>query len=160
MLPSGRCSPWPHGLQFPAGFGAGTRKGRLERSEWGETRVAEGASARGDGENPEPGAGGGGPLKNRGGGSGPGGEREEVGAKERAGRREIAGRRGLRGMGAGGSRGMGAGAGCWRWRGSRALGLIVRELRAREGSPELEKGLGVLAEALMGPVLRGLTWGI
>lgn len=57
VLPSGKCSPWPHGLQFPAGFGAGTRKGRLERSEWGETRVAEGASARGDGENPERGPG-------------------------------------------------------------------------------------------------------
>lgn len=40
-----------------------------------------------------------------------------------------------------------------------ALELIVRVLRAREGSPELEKGLGVKAEALMGSVLRGLTWG-
>lgn len=36
VLPSGKCSPWPLGLQFPAGFGAGTRKGRLERSEWGK----------------------------------------------------------------------------------------------------------------------------
>lgn len=36
VLPSGRCSPGPPGLQFPAGFGAGTRKGRLERSEWGK----------------------------------------------------------------------------------------------------------------------------
>lgn len=63
-------------------------------------------------------------------------------------------------MGAEGSRGMGAGDGCWRWRGSRALGLIVRGLRARERSPELEKGLGVQAEALMGAVLRGLAGGI
>lgn len=105
-------------------------------------------------------SGGRGALKSRGGGSGPGGDREEVGAKGRAGRREIAAGRGLGGMGAEGSRGMGAGDGCWRWRGSRALGLIVRGLRARERSPELEKGLGVQAEALMGAVLRGLAGGI
>lgn len=50
---------------------------------------------------------------------------------------------------------MGAGEGSWRWGGSRALGLIVRELRAGEGSPELEKGLGVPTEALKGAISRG-----
>lgn len=124
----------------------------------GETRVAEGAAARGDGENPERGPGA---LESRGGGSGPGGEREEAGAKEGAGRGEIAWGRGLGGMGArGSSGGMGAGDGSWRWGGSRALGLVVRELRAGEGSPELEKGLGVQAEALNGAVSKGLAWGL
>ena len=35
--------------------------------------------------------------------------------------------------------------------------MIVRELRAGERSPELEKGLGVLAEALKGAISRGLA---
>ena len=48
----------------------------------GETRVAEGAAARGDGENAELGPGA---LANWGGRLGPGGEREEAGAKEGAG---------------------------------------------------------------------------
>lgn len=48
----------------------------------GETRVAEGAAARGDGENLEPGPGA---LENPCGNSGPGSEREEAGAKEGAG---------------------------------------------------------------------------
>ena len=82
-------------------------------------------------------------------------EKKEAGAKEGAGRGEIALGRGSGGMGAGGSsRRMGAGEGSWRWGGSRALGLIVREVRAGEGSPELEKGLGVLAEALKGAISR------
>lgn len=34
------------------------------------------------------------------------------------------------------------------------MGLIVREVRAGEGSPELEKGLGVPAEALKGAISR------
>lgn len=37
---------------------------------------------------------------------------------------------------------MGAGDGSWRWEGSRALELIVRELGVGEGGSELEKGLG------------------
>lgn len=36
------------------------------------------------------------------------------------------------------------------WEGSRALELIVRELGVGEGGSELEKGLGVQAEALKG----------
>ena len=48
----------------------------------GETRVAEGAAARGDGENLEPGPG---ELENPCGNSGPGSVREEAGDKEGAG---------------------------------------------------------------------------
>lgn len=58
----------------------------------GATRVAEGAAARGDGENLEPGPGA---LENPCGNSGPGSEREEAGAEEGAGREEIAWGRGL-----------------------------------------------------------------
>ena len=39
------------------------------------------------------------------------------------------------------------------------MGLIVRELRAGEGSPELEKGLGVPTEALKGAISRGSSLG-
>lgn len=104
----------------------------------GETRVAEGAAAQGDGENPERGPRA---LESWGWGSGPGGDRGEAGAKEEAGRGEIAWGRGLGGMGAGGSsKRMGVGDGSWRWEGSRALGLIVREPGVGEVVPNWRRG--------------------
>lgn len=54
-----------------------------------ETRVAEGAAARGDGENLEPGPGA---LENPCGNSGPGSERKEAGAKKGTGEGDRLGR--------------------------------------------------------------------
>lgn len=143
---------------IPSGLRGGNPEGEAGEERVGETRVAERAAARGDGENPESGPGA---LESWGRGSGPGGEREGAGAKEGAGRREIALGRGSGGMGTGGSsRRMGAGEGSWRWGGSRALELVVWELRAGGGSPELKKGLGVRAEALKGAVSRRVAWGM
>lgn len=138
---------------IPSGLRGGNPEGEAEEERVGETRVAEGATARGDGENAQRGLGA---LENRGGGSGRGGKKEEAGAKKGLDEgRSLGGGDWEDGAG-GSSRRIGFGEGSWRWETESSVGIVCKgaQIWGRES------GVGERAwRSGRGPVSRGLAWG-
>lgn len=119
---------------IPSGLRGKNPEGEAEEELVGETRVAEGAATRGDGEIPRRGPGA---LKSLSEGSGPWATRNRLRLKNGLGAGRSLGGGDLGGIGVQGSRRMGAREGSWRWGGSRVWGLTIKGLRAGERGSEL-----------------------